>query len=292
MLSVEAVAAKLESYLCDSSAESRHWCDPLRLAYRDFSVVALLLSARRRLAVALGALHARCGRAAVGLQNVSLDVLLQCMQLHRELMLASSEQLPWYFALCSGLASQRYVDPDILAARLTQLTQRTLCQLGDSDALVREQRERRDALAHERQRQRDAVANANRIAAIQAASRGDASTLARLLDEQPLLATQPSLLSLYPFGDHVGLRIGDIHLGGHRYGDHTLLTLACEHCHAKCVALLLAAGASVRTRLQYSRRDVMHDLGCATYHDCMPHAVGSKIILCALLGLGGACFSD
>eukprot|EP01049_Picozoa_sp_SAG25_P005335 SAG25_NODE_361_length_9156_cov_9.406647_17_plen_218_part_00 len=187
-----------------------------------------------------------------------VQVVRRCLQSHPELMLTSSEQLPRHFAHVSSLGKQRYVDPEILAAELQRQTQCILCRLGDAAALARERQEAQDSWARERRRKQDAEAKAVKEKAIQAASRGDAAALARLLEAQPSLATCTGLISLYPLGNHAGLRIGSN--GGHRYGDHTLLTLACENCHAECVALILAAGADARTRLQYRRRDVMHNL--------------------------------
>eukprot|EP01049_Picozoa_sp_SAG25_P005336 SAG25_NODE_361_length_9156_cov_9.406647_18_plen_136_part_00 len=76
-LGADAVALKLTGYLSDhskSSSSHHSWCDPLREAYQSYGSAALLLSARRRMAAALGALHGRCSGSALGLRGLPADV--------------------------------------------------------------------------------------------------------------------------------------------------------------------------------------------------------------------------
>ncbi len=153
-------------------------------------------------------------------------------------------------AVSGRLAGKRYLDPDMFARALSQLTHELGCKLGDESAL---QKQRDDEAKAESWRREAEVAEAGRQACL-AASRGDVGALEEVLKSSPQLA-KSARQSVMPFSSNGGLEC----LGreGHCYATgqgHSLLTLACEHGHAECVEALLRRGADPNLKVSYSKR--------------------------------------
>ena len=134
----------------------------------------------------------------------------------------------------------------MFARTLKDATGKLACELGDMDALQRRDDEAAQAAAWEA-KQTEKVATER---AIVAASTG--SALAAVLEERPELATT-ARHSLFPMSSSVPANNSNSFMVPHIYGDRSLLTLACEHSHAECVALLCRAKADSNHAISYSK---------------------------------------
>lgn len=143
-----------------------------------------------------------------------------------------------------ALQGKQYVDPDMIASVLAERVDVLGCEIGDPVCLEKAKREK---AKHEEYAAETALRDAGKQACL-ASSRGEIGALSAILDEYPSLAKECKD-HLLPFSSSSGLRgLEDDHC----YGKHTLLTLACEHCHFECAELILRHGADANHALDYS----------------------------------------